>query len=329
LQDMQLYLVNRAFLDRSTMPYTDSELKAIRAEYAKGSTDEQFTNFIREVETRKLIPGRHVYFQLRSQSKKDENGNWIKENRPIHMSSIDALRLIAQRTGEYQGQSAPLYIYLDANGYPSIKSEIMLPDSDNRDLPARPYAVQVSVFRKNFAQSLTATARFEAYAQTKYNGGLVDMWERRGPEQLAKCAEALALRQAFPEEIGGLYLAEELRDDPETGEVPSEPIKTTKKKDVKNVDISIGTDRSSGVLDSTGPAAELARPVTTREDIVSWAKKLKALGVEKNRILGYVERKYKVSKTTELTQDQLADIIAACMNAREKGLEELNKMLDG
>ena len=38
------------------------------------------------------------------------------------------------------------------------------------------------------------------------------MWQKRKFGQIAKCAEAEALRCAFPEELGGIYTAEEMRD---------------------------------------------------------------------------------------------------------------------
>lgn len=37
-----------------------------------------------------------------------------------------------------------------------------------------------------------------------------DMWLKRADEQLEKCAEAAALRRAFPEELGDVYAAEEM-----------------------------------------------------------------------------------------------------------------------
>jgi len=304
------------------MAYTEAELKAIREVHAKDATDAQYENFIRECSERNLMPGRHVYFQLRSQSEKDENGNWVKSKRPIHISSIDAMRLIAQRTGQYQGQAPPVYIYLDENNFPSIKSEVMLPDKDNPDIPAKPYAVQVSVFRAGFQRPLTATARFEAYATKKFNGGLTDMWDRRGPEQLAKCCESLAIRQAFPEELAGVYIAEEFKDEPETQEILIESAKTSKKKEAKIEPSPIPV--SDGVVADDKPGQVLA----TKNEVIPWAKKLKALGVEKERLLKYVEKKYKVSKTTELTLEQLNEIVQKCLASREKGLDTLNIMLD-
>src|SRR5258708_3313953 len=103
--------------------YTDAELTAIRAEYAKGATETQFTNFMRECRERDAIPGKHLYFQLRSSKEYNPDlrtTEWTK--RAVHLTSIDFLRLVAQRTGEWQGIQKPEWIYLDANNKPTIRS---------------------------------------------------------------------------------------------------------------------------------------------------------------------------------------------------------------
>src|SRR5437660_3273369 len=202
-----------------SLNYTAAQLAAIRAEYAKGANDAQFENFMRECVTRNLIPGKHVYFQLRKGREWDSKSkSYIYLEKPIHITSIDALRLIAQRTGEYQGQGPItwLYLYEDKDGF--ISNDIPLPQEGSTSIPRRPWAARATVFRKGFAQPIQVVARFDAYSQTYKDDGqqkLTLMWEARGPEQLAKCAEALALRQAFPEELGQLYLLEELREEVE------------------------------------------------------------------------------------------------------------------
>ena len=52
----------------------------------------------------------------------------------------------------------------------------------------------------------------EACATTK-DGNLNSVWSKRPRGQLAKCAEAGALRKAFPDELGGVITADEVNED--------------------------------------------------------------------------------------------------------------------
>lgn len=58
-----------------------------------------------------------------------------------------------------------------------------------------------------------AIANWDMFVATKWkNNERVpnEMWTKGGPHQLAKCAEALALRQAFPTTLSGFYVQEEM-----------------------------------------------------------------------------------------------------------------------
>jgi hypothetical protein len=180
---------------------------------------------------RNLLPGKHVIFSLRSSKEWDEAAQAkVPVTKIIFMTTIDASRLIAERTKLYNGQAPEQYIYLDDSGSPSIVSEIPLPQlplppKGTAALPREPWAVKTTVYRKDFSQPVSSVARFDAYAavyNTKEGPKLNEMWARRGPEQLSKCSEMLSLRKAFPEELGGIYLAEEFKPDPD--EVAAQPI---------------------------------------------------------------------------------------------------------
>jgi hypothetical protein len=205
------------------LEFTEAELKAFRSEYAKGATDSQFELFISEAKARNLRPGPHLVFQLRNAKEYDQDTKaWQYVKKPYWITTISALRLIAQRTGQYAGQSPAEFIYLDDQGFPSIISQIPLPDKDNKPLPREPWAVRVAIKRKDFDEPIIGMTRFEAVAnfrEKEVNGhkvlALNEIWAKRGPEMTQKCAEADGFRRAFAEEAGHLYLLEELKNEVE------------------------------------------------------------------------------------------------------------------
>ena len=112
--------------------------------------------------------------------------------------SIDGFRLVAQRSGEYAGQTAVAYCGTDGRWV-----DVWL----NEEPPA---AARVGVYRKGFVEAVVATALFREYAQRSKDGYLTGMWGKMPTVMIAKCAEALALRKAFPAELSGLYTPEEM-----------------------------------------------------------------------------------------------------------------------
>jgi phage recombination protein Bet len=115
--------------------------------------------------------------------------------------SIDGMRLVAQRSEEYEGQTEPEYANADGEW-----TKLWLLDTP-------PTAARVGVYRKGFRDAIYATALYEEYVQEKgedKGGGPNKMWLKFPTVMLAKCAEGLALRKAFPNELSGVYTTEEM-----------------------------------------------------------------------------------------------------------------------
>lgn len=101
-------------------------------------------------------------------------------------TGIDGYRLLAARTGQLAG--------IDDAEY----------DTEEADYPAW---ARVTVWRLVGGQRVpfSAKARWSEYKPAQ--GG---MWDRMPYLMLGKCAEALALRKAFPAELSGVYTSEEM-----------------------------------------------------------------------------------------------------------------------
>ena len=121
--------------------------------------------------------------------------------------SIDGARLVAERSGEYEGQTP---VEWTADG--STWVQVWLAE----DLPR---AARAGVWRKGFRDPLYAVARWDSYAvyQDEWVNGrktgnqvLSSMWAKMPDLMLGKVAEMLALRKAFPMDLSGLYSTEEM-----------------------------------------------------------------------------------------------------------------------
>jgi hypothetical protein len=107
-------------------------------------------------------------------------------------TSIDGFRIIAQRSGKYAGQDGPYWCGEDGQW-----TDVWLKSTP-------PLAAKVGVFHQEFHEPLYAVAKWESYAQSS------PIWRKMPELMLAKCAESLALRKAFPNDLSGIYTDEEM-----------------------------------------------------------------------------------------------------------------------
>lgn len=135
------------------------EKDVLRHSIASEADDNQFELLLQVINRTRLDPfGRQIFPVFR----------WNRRNNCYDMTiqtSIDGFRLIAQRTGKYQGQVGPYWC-----GPDGIWHDVWLSDKP-------PAAAKVGVLNRDFTQPLWSVARFAAYAQT-YNGQLKGLWEK-------------------------------------------------------------------------------------------------------------------------------------------------------
>jgi len=188
-------LSNLAVKERSDLApsatLTPEQVELIKGTIAKGATDDELALFLQVCNRTQLDPfSKQIYAIKRYDS---------KEKREVlsFQLSIDGMRLIAERSGKYAGQTLTQWCGMDGSWV-----DVWLQDKP-------PSAAKVGVYKRGFAEPLYAVARFNSYCQTTREGNLTKFWAQMPEVMIAKVAESLALRKAFPVELSGLYSTEE------------------------------------------------------------------------------------------------------------------------
>ena len=237
--------------------YDQTQVDLIKTQIAPKATNDELKLFVKVCERTGLDPfARQIFAIHRSQSVKDAKGNWSTELRMTIQTSIDGFRVIAERSGDYEGQTPKQWCGKDGKWV-----DVWLADEP-------PAAARVGVFRAGFREPLYATALWSEYAQTTKEGKPTGMWVKMPALMLAKCAEALALRAAFPADMSGLYTTDEMGQ-AENGTAAAAKPTRTKAAPKPQQELQAAPDNSN-VDPSTGEITEVesreaAQPQTILE----------------------------------------------------------------
>lgn len=181
------------------LSFTEEQEEMIRANFSTGATESEFQVLMAVAKARRLNPLlRQVHFVKRwDKQRNDGRGGWAW----AVQVSIDGLRAIAERTRLYDGQDEPEFEH-DQNGRITL--------------------ARVRVYKKGIARPFVGVARWNEYVQTTKEGNPSRFWKDMPYTMLGKCAEALAIRKAFPEDSGGLMVQEEMMQAENGRELPIE-----------------------------------------------------------------------------------------------------------
>lgn len=163
-----------SFLDDLT-----SKKELLKKTICKGTTDSEFELFLYACKRTGLDPFMKQIYAIK------------RGGAMTLQTSIDGFRLIAERTGRYAPGKETIINMTKDGDIESATSYVkkMTPDGTWHEV--------------------SATAYWNEYKQ-EFNGKLSQFWMKMPRLMLAKCAESLALRKAFPVELSGLYTHEEM-----------------------------------------------------------------------------------------------------------------------
>ncbi len=218
--------------------FEPNKVALIKRTIAKDATDDELELFMHQCRRTGLDPlSRQIYFQKRRTKQGDQM---------TVLTAIDGYRLIADRTGLYAGNDDPIF------------------DDDITWAKVTVYKIV-----KGIRCPFTATARWDEYYPGDAQGF---MWKKMPHLMLGKCAEALALRKAFPAELSGIYVREEMEqaDKPfvDTSVIQEAPqpiqIEKPKSPSIYNHEDSVRQKTLAGVLKAQKVDSELWEEIGRR-----------------------------------------------------------------
>ncbi|MGH3427727.1 MAG: phage recombination protein Bet [Mycobacteriales bacterium] len=283
--------------------FTDEQVALIKNTVARNTTDQELAWFLHVAKTLRLDPLRK---QLHCIKRKMRDGEGWKEYLSIQ-TGIDGFRAIADRTHCYAPSEKPvLYEYVDKTVGSRGVRELF----------------SATVWIKKFTpvdktwHEYPATAIMKEFMPIESGGRIPFMWERMPHNQLEKCAEAKALRKGFPDELGDVYVHEEMaRLDLESGNGSGSD---TPKDRVENK-----TRRERGTLE---PGKEANRghdnegfkdgPKTIDAEVVSTAQPSKAPQSAKEQ---KAEQKAAAIRVLEVTVQQIVPKLKNLTPEQAKG----------
>lgn len=181
--------------------FTEAEIQNLREGLLKDYHKIDQDRFLIRCERTKMDPFANQLYIRPEKEQRDKDGLYPAGTKfNIVDNTIHGLRAIADRSGQLNGTARIEWCGKNADWI-----DVWL-------LAEPPAAARATVLRKDHQEPTVAVVRWAARAQTKNTDtGRVytRAWAEKPDEQLGKCAEAAALRKAFPNQLYDIYIKEE------------------------------------------------------------------------------------------------------------------------
>ena len=284
--------------------FNPSQLDLIKNQIAKGCTDGEIEYFIGVCQRTGLDPFQRQIYAIRRKDNKVE--------KMTIQTGIDGYRLIADRTGRYAGSDDPIH-HCDAAGNLTRST------------------VTVWKIVSGVRCSFTASALFDEYVQQ-----FSPMWTKMKFTMLAKCAEALALRKAFPADLSGLYTTEEMmqsdNDRPQGGNdrPPLDGPKPAPKPSPKALPAPVVAVAPAAVAPAAVAPVEL-KPISPEQlkEMSFLLKQINFSAEKKADWAAGVKKFYGVSNVKALTHDDADSVIAELIHEADMDAMNNNPFSEG
>ena len=150
---------------------------------------------------------------------------WLKEAYCIKYGNEPATMVVGKEAFQKRAESHPAFdgcesgvIVMNPDGEIMYnKGSFKLPDDEI-------IGGWAEVFRKDKAHSTRIEVSFDEYAGRKKDGSLNGQWSKKPGTMIRKVALVQALREAFPNTLGGMYAAEEQGAEEPNVVVVQEPV---------------------------------------------------------------------------------------------------------